>query len=68
MWTVGATVEFKLRLKIRDSEDAAYKVVVSPSISFPFCLTHEVPDSNEVYLPFVFCRNSVSLVIVDGKK
>ena len=53
VWTVGATVEFKLRLKIRDSEDAAYKVVVSPSISYPFCLTHEVPDSNEVYLPFV---------------
>ena len=53
VWTVDATGEFKLRLKIRDSVDATYKVVVSPSISFRFCLTHEVPDSNEVYLPFV---------------
>ena len=53
VWTVGATGEFKLRLKIRDSVDAICKVVVRPSISFRFCLTHEVPDSNEVYLPFV---------------
>ena len=53
MWTVGATVEFKLCLKMQDSVDATYKVVDSPSISFRFCLTHEVPDSNEVHLPFV---------------
>ena len=55
VWKVGETSDFKLRFKIRDSVDAAYKVVFSPLISFRLCLTYELPDSNEVCLPF--CLN-----------
>ena len=55
LWTVGETIEFKLRFKIRGSSDAAYKVALSPSILIRFCLKYEVQDSNEVCLPF--CLN-----------
>ena len=55
LWTVGETIEFKLRFKIRGSWEAAYKVALSPSILIRFCLKYEGQDSNEVCLPF--CLN-----------
>ena len=40
--TEDETIELKLRFKIQDSVDAAYKIVLSPSISFRLCLSYRV--------------------------